>query len=263
MRMMFINIRWKRIMLENAKIGDIVFWCGYGEYNGVVWPRYEVKWGKIESFGLHCTHIEMYELRNRMIIDGVSIWDWQPDGKKKKLPKGWTYNTRLFDIDYEPISDNFKNARMDSPEDLQMLIDEKVFIRVKDNINYHPEAEISKDGWELVRRSDEKYKPTYIELRNDRLYSTYAEAKAEVDAKYAEFQRQAELSDEEWSKEKILETINRWVSIYGLPSQERYEKIYDFLMNHERVEDVEVRIYMRHLQWKYDKNKKWLDVEES
>ena len=88
-------------------------------------------------------------------------------------------------------------------------------------------------------------------------YSTWDEAEAEVNANIAEFERQANLSDYDWSVEQIEKTLNR-ARVFLHDSQ--VEQIREYLLSLPNVEDIETRIALDQFQWKYWKNKKWNNV---
>ena len=76
--------------------GDIVYWChcdGGGEYS--------VHYGMVDEQFSDAVCIDYLAPRERRRVDGVHIDEFQSEQRYRKLPKGWTYNTRLFDISYD------------------------------------------------------------------------------------------------------------------------------------------------------------------
>ena len=84
--------------------------------------------------------------------------------------------------------------------------------------------------------------------------------KKEVDENVAEFYRQANLSEYDWSLEQICKTIDRYINI--IDGNEDVGKSYqNWFKEMENVEDIETRIYDGEIQWKYEDNKKWRNID--
>lgn len=96
-------------------------------------------------------------------------------------------------------------------------------------------------------------------IRPDKVYFTYQEAKAEVEEYLTEFRRQAALSDYEWAVEEIDKTLNHWKKFQDATDEE--VNVYrDWLLSMKNVEEIETRISLGNIQWKYEKNKKWNNI---
>jgi hypothetical protein len=248
--------------------GDIVYWC---HQNG---NKYTVKYGMVDEQFSDAVCIDYLHLKEDRLIDGVPIKEFPSMTKYRKLPKGWSYDTQLFEITLadvvKPITEklkeqgidfNPKNIKIDDPEGLKKAYEYGYL--VKDETIYHGnvEAEIDKEGYRIVK----KY-PMWVNhisrvsVRPDKVYYTYAEAQKDVDAKLQEFERQSNLSDYDWSIEQIDKVLNMWAEIYSIPEDIKL-KHRRWLLDMDRVEDIDVRISIGNLQWKYDKNKKWNNIE--
>ena len=81
-----------------------------------------------------------------------------------------------------------------------------------------------------------------------------------IDLHNAEFERQANLTDLEWSIEQIDKDINRWAYMYGISSDEK-ERFRERLMSIDNLENVETRISGGTVQCKYVSKKRWMSVE--
>ena len=92
------------------------------------------------------------------------------------------------------------------------------------------------------------------------MYFTYEEAKKEVEDNIAEFHRQANLSDYDWSVEQIDKTLNLWKRLSD-SSENEVKQYRDWLLGMSNVEDIEVRLFGGNIQWKYWKNKRWMNIE--
>lgn len=91
------------------------------------------------------------------------------------------------------------------------------------------------------------------------MYSTYEEAKEEVDKVIREFERQANLSEYDWSVEQIDKTIDRWRAVCGRTERETAE-CRNYILALDDVENVETRFVDWSVEWKYVKNKRWNKV---
>ena len=134
---------------------------------------------------------------------------------------------------------------------------------VKDSTIYHGDitTEITKDGFRIVKKYPMwKHHIDHTSVRPDKVYFTYEEAKKEVDENIAEFNRQASLSDYDWSVEQIDKTLKRY-QIINDATDEEVKQYRDWLLAMSNVEDVETRIFGGDIQWKYWKNKKWNNIE--
>ena len=122
------------------------------------------------------------------------------------------------------------------------------------------EVDITRDGYKLIKKypRDDNH-ASRISVRPDRLYFTYDEAKEEVDKNIAEFTRQANLSEYDWSVEQIDKSLNLWAALHGI--NDKVKKAHrDWLLAMKDVENIETRVF-GDIQWKYWKNKKWNNIE--
>ena len=134
---------------------------------------------------------------------------------------------------------------------------------VKDDTIFHGqiEEEITKDGYRIVKKYPrDLHHIDHASVRPDKVYFTYEEAKKEVDENIAEFYRQASLSDYDWSVEQIDKTLNLWKGFSG-SSENEVKQYRDWLLDMSNVEDIEVRLFGGNIQWKYWKNKRWMNIE--
>lgn len=201
--------------------------------------------------------------RERRRVDGIPIDEFQSEQRYRKLPKGWTYNTKLFELTWDDLTLEEKEFTIDitNTESLKEAYD-KGFL-VKDSTIFHGviEDEITKEGFRIVKKYPEwKHHIDHVSISPHKVYFTYEEAKKEVDENIAEFYRQASLSDYDWSVEQIDKTLERWR--YIADSSPKAMKAYrDWLLDLKNVEDIETRVFGGNIQWKYWKNKKWNYIE--
>lgn len=222
--------------------------------------RKEIRFGTVDSYYTYEVCVQLYDFCERRMIDGVPVEKIETPTRWRKLPKGWTYSTELFKLTERPFS-NVK-FNLSNPEDIIKAIEQGILVPAQERDYCHFEDVIDKaNGWRIER----KYNPyeghcSYISLRYDKVYTTYNEAKAALDEELAEFQRQSELSDYDWSLEQIDKELTRWATIYGVSSEEK-QRYREWLLGLDNLEEVEVRVFDGQIQWKYVKSKKWMSIE--
>ena len=237
--------------------GDVVYWC-HNDGNG----KYSVHWGMVSDQFSDAVIIDYLEPRERRLVNGIPI-DKFEDNKYHKLPKDWTYNTDLYEIEYTEFSKKEKSFKWDI-KNTEIIKDayNKGYI-VKSETIFHGviEAEITKEGYRIVKKYPYwKHHSDHVSIHPDKVYFTYDEAEKEVQLNVNEFKRQVELSDYDWSVEQIDKTLGRWKNLTSASDLE-VQQIRDFLLGMKNVEDIETRLFGGNVQWKYWKNKKWLNIE--
>lgn len=238
--------------------GDIVYWC-HNLGNG----KYEVKFGRVDKQFGDVVVIDYLETRDRRLVNDVPIKEFKDEQRYRKLPKGWNYNTELVKFSYSPLSEEEFVLVIDitNPKSIKEAYEKGYLVKAEENFHGNIEAEITKEGYRIIKKYTAwSHHINYISINPWKVYFTYDEAKKEVDDNIAEFTRQASLSDYEWSVEQIDKTLNRYKTLYSA-NEDQIQAIRDFLLGLDKVEDVEVRLHDGNIQWKYWKNKKWLNVE--
>lgn len=237
--------------------GDIVYWCHQRGH------EYSVHYGMVDEQFSDAVVIDYIVPRERRRVDGVPINEFHSEQRYRKLPKGWTYNTKLFELTWDDFAPEEKEFVLDisKPETLKEAYDKGYL--VKDNTIFHGviEAEITKDGFRIVKKYPrDLYHIDHVSIRPDKVYFTYEEAKKEVDENIAEFHRQAALSDYEWSVEQIDKTLKR-LQIINAVSDKEVKAYRDWLLGMKDVENIETRLWGNKIQWKYWKNTRWNYIE--
>lgn len=242
--------------------GDIVYWC-HNEGSG----RYSVKFGMVDEQFSDAVIIDYLVLRERRFVNGVPIDKFESETKYRKLPKGWTYNTPLYELTYAPLTGE-EIALADkwaiiikTPSRIKELYNSGVL--VKDSTIFHGKivADITKDGFRI-----RKYYPMWehhidhVSIVPYKVYFTFKEAEQEVKENIAEFNRQLLLSDYEWSVEQIDKTLQRYKKIADV-SDNKIKQYREWLLNMKNVEDIETRIFNGNVQWKYWEKKRWNYIE--
>ena len=239
--------------------GDVVYWVGRHRHSPY---EYYVDYGIVDEEFSDAVCVDRLHIRDNRYINDVPYKEFPSVTKWQKLPKGWTYNTELFAMEWRNNDWAVLNTlRIDNPEDIKKALELRILVYLKDYDQTVPRSEIDKKlGWRIRKEHDDSfYVYPYVSLQKDKAFKTYVEAKAVIDAQEAEWKRQSELSDEEWSIEQINNDLQRWAKIYSKSSEET-QRVRDFLLGMDKVEDIETRVFGGDFQWKYWKNKKWRTI---
>lgn len=242
-----------------ANIGDIVYFVINNGFN--FQPK--VNWGVVGDITGNNYVIEMQEIAQKIFIDGVCADKITIPSKWKKLPKDWTYSTKLANIEVKIDPDVLKKVGGIVP----FMNDKKGLeeaIRVGLLVPYAPismiTTEIDKNkGWRLTHSLTQNINTIkcgryYINEKD--IYTECEGAQKVVAAHIAECERQANLSEYDWSVEQIDTTLSHWKCLYH-DSDEHIAKIREYLLSLPNVEDIEIRVANGNIEWKYWKNKKW------
>lgn len=239
--------------------GNVVYWVGRHRHSPY---EYYVDYGIVDEEFSDAVCVDRLHIRDNRYINDVPYKEFPSVTKWQKLPKGWTYNTELFVMEWHNNDWAVLNTlRIDNPEDIKKALELGILVYLKDYDQTVPRSEIDKKlGWRIRKEHDDSfYVYPYVSLQKDKAFKTYAEAQAVIDAQEAEWKRQSELTDEEWSIEQINNDLQRWAKIYS-KSPEEVQKVRDFLLGMDKVEDIETRVFGGDFQWKYWKNKKWRTI---
>lgn len=243
----------------NFQPGDVVYWVGRYKWSTNMY----VEFGIVEEEYSDAVCAERLHTYDNRYINGIPYKDFPNVTEWHKLPKGWTYNTVLFNVNRKSSMDNslFKDLHITNPDDIKYALEKGYLVRLQDYDQTVPHSEVDKKlGWRIRKEHDDSvYKYPFVSLQKDNAFKTYAEAQAVIDAQEAEWKRQSELTDEEWSIEQIDRDLQRWAKIYS-KSPEEVQKARDFLLGMDKVEDIETRVFDGDFQWKYWKNKKWRTI---
>lgn len=244
---------------KKFEVGSVVYFVDKFSNRG-----WEVRFGTVEEHYPNSVCIQLYDYNRIRIINGIPENEFKTPSRWQKLPKGWSYDTQLIDVQVKnvrPETDGTHRLFIHNPEDIAEAIEKKILVKVQDLTYGHYETEISaKDGWRVIHKYEYgEYHPSITSVSWREVYATYAEAKAVVDAHKAELDRQASLSDYDWSVEQIDKTLRFWAHNHGISDDEK-KQYRDWILNQDCVEDIEVRIHSGNLQWKYWKNQRWIDI---
>ena len=245
------------ISSNTFKKGDIVYWCHHGGN-----ADYSVHYGMVSDQFLDAVVIDYLEPMERRTINGIPIDEFE-DNSYHKLPRGWTYNTSLFDLNFAEADEGYMNFMFDikNPQNIKEAYDKGYLVKADTVFHGNVEAEITKEGYRIVKKYPYwRHRITYVSIVPDKVYFTFDEAQKEVDENITEFYRQASLSDYDWSVEQIDKTLSKWKYMVSASDLE-VQEIRNFLLGMKNVEDIETRLFGGCVQWKYWKNKKWMNIE--
>lgn len=237
--------------------GDIVFWC---KQDGC---RFYPKFGMVDEQFSDAVIVDYLAPRERRLVDGIPIDEFQSEQRYRKLPIGWTYNTELFKVSYAEMTDEEEQFTIDlhNPETVKEAYVKGFMVKDSEIFHGQIEADITREGFRII-----KSYPMYAHhidhtsIRPDKVYFTYEEAQREAENNYAELQRQAALSDYDWSVEQIDKTL-KFYQNFTAATDNAIQQYRDFLLSMKNVEDIETRIFGGNIQWKYWKNKRWNYIE--
>ena len=261
--------RFNELNNRRFKKGDLVHFINRG---ASFTPYYYVDWGIVEDVYAGTYGLKLYELRDVRAIDGIPIKDYNFNSTKwRKLPKGWTYNTRLYS-ETEILTDEEREWR-----------DEKVFEKGLPDTTWvfegiengwlvtpssqdkraHIEAEITSQGFRIVSKHP-MYEPSsgntifhracdYVSIPFHQVYASYSEANEFIVEDKARLDKIASMTDREFFEYQVCETLSKCNEY----TDEQREKIKSILFADLRFEEIEVRVHMGFLQWKYEDNKNW------
>lgn len=251
------------------KKGDLVYFINRG---GLFTPYYYVDWGIVEDVYAGTYGLKLYELRDVRAIDGIPIKDYNFNSTKwRKLPKGWTYNTRLYS-ETEILTDEerewrdekvFKNGLPATIWAFEGIENGWLVTPSSQDKRAHIEAEVTSQGFRIVSKHP-MYEPSsdntiihracdYVSIPFHQVYASYSEANKFIIEDKARLDKIASMTDREFFEYQVCETLSKCNKY----TDEQREKIKSILFADPRFEEIEVRVQMGFLQWKYEDNKNW------
>lgn len=242
---------------KDISVGSIAYFLENSKASG----KKEINFGIVEEHYASSIALHLIEPRDTRRIDGVPVKEFTTPTRWQKLPKGWSYDTKLFEVTWDSLPE-VVSYRIDNPEQILQLYKDGYLVNVEDNDHADFLSDIDKKyGWRIVREYPMfEYHPSYISVNFRNVFTSYADAQAALDKINAEYSRQANLSDYDWAVEQIDHELDRWAKLCSITDIEK-QKYRDWLLEQDDVEDIEVRIAQGGIQWKYCKNKKWMNIK--
>lgn len=110
---------------------DLVYWCHKKAH------EYSVQYGLVDEQFSDAVIIDYIVPRERRIIDGIPLDEFKSEERYRKLPKGWSYDTKLFEVTHVSIR----------PDKVYFTYEEAKK-EVDDNIaEFNRQAELSEYDW--------------------------------------------------------------------------------------------------------------------
>lgn len=78
---------------------DLVYWCHKKAH------EYSVQYGLVDEQFSDAVIIDYIVPRERRIIDGIPLDEFKSEERYRKLPKGWSYDTKLFEVTHEVLDE--------------------------------------------------------------------------------------------------------------------------------------------------------------
>lgn len=245
------------------KNGDIVYWVSKNIYRK---PQYMVEFGVVDEEFSDAVIIDKLHMYDTRYLEGIPYKDYPQISDWRKLPKGWTWNTKLFELDYREMKNiNLEGCNIRDTEAINDLLHRGILVKLKDYDQSYPITEIDeKLGWRIRKEYTSVFSTLYeyptTSLPRFEIFNSYNDAQQKVEAIEKELQRQSMLSDEEWSIEQIDRKLDYWAYLNSKTKEEK-QAIRNFLLSQDNVDDIEVRPYGNTFQWKYSKKRKWAAIE--
>ena len=252
-----IVARTENLNPKSFPIGSVVYFLKQKKHSS----EKDVEFGTVIEHYASEIAIQLYEPLDIRKINGIPVKEFETPTPWQKLPKGWAWNTKLFEIDWD-VPKNMIGYTFNSmnPQSILKAIEDGALVKVSDNDHATFRSEVdSKQGWRIVREYDGWYSD-YCTIPFYHCYATYGEAQAELNEILAENQRQAELSDRDWSIEQIDRTLDKWAYLYAI-TPETKQQVRDRLMALDNLDDVVIRLSDGGIDWKYDNKRRWQRIE--
>lgn len=242
---------------KRFKNGDVVYWH---RQKG---NRHFVEYGIVDEQFSDAVCVDLLEFKERRLVNGIPINDFPNYTEFKKLPKDWSYKTKLYEMTYIPWRKEdleiLKNKKISNPKDVKELYELGYLVKSDKIFDGRIDTDITKEGYR-IKKCYTPYNITHMSITSDKVYFTYEEAKKKVEDYLAELKRQSELSDYDWSVEEIDKVLNRWSCTFNI-HEDIKNNYREWLLKLDNVEDLVIRIDNEEIQWKYDRNKKWRNIE--
>lgn len=252
------------------EIGNVVYWYRMSTYG-----KWIVEWGILTFTYSSDVEITKYQLKDCRLVDGILYSDYPSIGEWKKIPKSLSNKDiirpeDLVNITQKEFPEWVKNIKINDIDSIQKAIKEGYLVSARDNtsdsvleVQYSDDFRhigVSKGQYRLVKKS--YYDTCYVNIEHSRVYRTYDDAKKMVDSLEEERQRIINMSDYEYAVYDINNKLGFFQKNYNLTDEE-IEVYRKFLVELAKEEEIDVRIFSGHVEYKPVKNKRWkvLDIK--
>ena len=232
--------------------------------------RYHVDFGIVYDHYSDCVLLQRVSPRDRRMVVSefyqtpVPFKDFPYNTAWRKLPKGWTWDTKLFDIVQSKPTEEEELFVLDitNPRTIIRAYQKGFLVNVRDVPFETIQSVIEKqNGYKLTRKCKEERRAPRDTVSVDfwQCFKTYEEAKLACDNAERELYEQASMSDLAWSIHLIDKDLDRWASIYAV-SEENKGRVRAFLMQLQNLENIETRVESCGIQWRTFGKTRWNSV---
>ena len=182
-----------------------------------------------------------------------------------KLPKGWSWNTPLFEIVFREPTEAEKSFSLnlydpDAPSRIAEAYQQGILVNVRDNESAKIKSVIEKQGYYLAKEHYDyiggNYSPDTVMLSPAQVFTTYESALENCKKYEEELTEQADMTDLEWAEKTIREDVERWAGLYHIQDGDR-QRVLDFLLGHKDLENLETKLDRGHLVWRIYGKTRW------
>lgn len=187
-------------------------------------------------------------------INDFKTTEWFP------LPKGWTYNTELFSIEYrmpDDVREKLSHGHVNNPAEVKAAYEAGLLVKadtiyhgeISEEVDRHKGYRIVKayPAWTLTYGQKD---PSYRRMPCNEVFDTYEQAKEYLRKLKEKRLRLASMSDYEWSLFEIEKVMK-----FFCP---RMQAVYwNLIMEMDNLEYLEVRKREGRMQFRYEGNREW------
>lgn len=252
----------ERYGVKHPETEEVVFWVERLRRvlgSPFIANEYVVKYGLLESIYPDVVVVNRLDIDEKRTIEGVPVCEFKTPTEWRKLPKGWTWNTRLFDIMYDINFMDLNQYNILDPANILRAYHDGALAMVRD-IDYSKfTTEITKQGWRIVRDIyQSEYHPATATLRWDEIYADGEEAYTEVKRLNHELTQTVDMGDHEFN----VFTMDNLLNGTPLPSPELRAKYRETLLSLPDFDDLEFRVSSTDgIQWKHWKKQRWNSIQ--
>ena len=175
--------------------GSLVYWA---DKNSFDYRKYVVNFGIVDYENMGYLYVKYITHKKTIVIDGVDVDTMTFPTEHRKLPKGFKYNTRLFEYDEvtkPEVQEILRNTKISEKEKIEKYYREGIF--VDDVYNYSYKANYEKNEWWIERKFDESpfHTPglaSGTSVAKTKAFDNYDSAKKEADRLNEEIKKEEE-----------------------------------------------------------------------
>ena len=240
--------------IRRLREGDVVY---YAEFDPGL-NKYRALPGVFSYEHLGWLNIEIIDIPCFRMINGVSVDRFESEKEWRKLPRGWTYNTKLFEDEWCPPkkwTEWAEKADMTDPKLIRRALDVGKLVLKRNRFLGNIEAEISNGMYRIVKKAPWwSSSHVSVSLLPMDVFFDYESAKARAEEIKGERERLNRMSDEDWSRLEIEKMLMR------VPESKR-QKYREKLFSLPDLWDVEVKSLGDDLVWRYfTKRSAWAPI---